>query len=484
MASTLTSYRPLEHLPPSGRPQERAFAPTSTMDPNPQLTTVGDGKPRSSLATTAVSSTLHHSASMPQLPALSSLASIAAGGDSHPLRQFTAGTSKGLNFATSSPSATSVGGAGLGNSPSRVRATRDGRKYHDNWQSGSRTSRPSVHNSLSLTAQSPAIPSLSRLKRGSDLPIPTQDSNLSISYRTLHRIASMATMSNNDRDMAQPICQNCTTSTTPLWRRDEIGSVLCNACGLFLKLHGRPRPISLKTDVIKSRNRVKTSGPGQGQKKKSLFDASNGLGDARSQANTPPPTGLGGHRRTSHKSQNGHSDGSNSPISRTGTPSMYGNRMAPFNGTDLTDHQLHSPSLPQMHIRASSPGRSESSINGDRHLDVPQTYEQLLAANASLKTRVSELDLINELFRGRVTQLEQDEANARRGEEMKRDSERTLRQHLEESQRRENQLKRRLDDLEREVAEMNDGNEARHKKIRLDVGVEDSEVSTPASATT
>ena len=43
---------------------------------------------------------------------------------------------------------------------SRVRATRDGRKYHDNWQSGSRTSRPSVHNSLSLTAQSPAIPSL------------------------------------------------------------------------------------------------------------------------------------------------------------------------------------------------------------------------------------------------------------------------------------------------------------------------------------
>lgn len=63
-----------------------------------------------------------------------------------------------------------------------------------------------------------------------------------------------------------PKCCNCSTSTTPLWRRDEVGSVLCNACGLFLKLHGRPRPISLKTDVIKSRNRVKTSG--QGTKKK------------------------------------------------------------------------------------------------------------------------------------------------------------------------------------------------------------------------
>ncbi len=64
----------------------------------------------------------------------------------------------------------------------------------------------------------------------------------------------------------QPVCQNCTTSTTPLWRRDEVGSVLCNACGLFLKLHGRPRPISLKTDVIKSRNRVKASVPGQKKK--------------------------------------------------------------------------------------------------------------------------------------------------------------------------------------------------------------------------
>ena len=52
-----------------------------------------------------------------------------------------------------------------------------------------------------------------------------------------------------------PVCKNCSTSTTPLWRRDENGAILCNACGLFLKLHGRPRPISLKTDVIKSRNR-------------------------------------------------------------------------------------------------------------------------------------------------------------------------------------------------------------------------------------
>lgn len=59
----------------------------------------------------------------------------------------------------------------------------------------------------------------------------------------------------------QTMCLNCMTTNTPLWRRDENGQILCNACGLFLKLHGRRRPISLKTDVIKSRNRSRNTGP-------------------------------------------------------------------------------------------------------------------------------------------------------------------------------------------------------------------------------
>lgn len=50
-------------------------------------------------------------------------------------------------------------------------------------------------------------------------------------------------------------CSNCQTTTTPLWRRDPQGNPLCNACGLFLKLHGAVRPLSLKTDIIKKRNR-------------------------------------------------------------------------------------------------------------------------------------------------------------------------------------------------------------------------------------
>ena len=49
-------------------------------------------------------------------------------------------------------------------------------------------------------------------------------------------------------------CHNCKTHTTPLWRKDPQGNTLCNACGLFLKLHGTTRPLSLKTDVIKKRS--------------------------------------------------------------------------------------------------------------------------------------------------------------------------------------------------------------------------------------
>ncbi|KAI0029190.1 hypothetical protein K488DRAFT_56981, partial [Vararia minispora EC-137] len=50
-------------------------------------------------------------------------------------------------------------------------------------------------------------------------------------------------------------CANCKTSTTPLWRRDDCGNNICNACGLYFKLHGTHRPFSMKKAVIKRRKR-------------------------------------------------------------------------------------------------------------------------------------------------------------------------------------------------------------------------------------
>jgi GATA-binding protein len=111
------------------------------------------------------------------------------------------------------------------------------------------------------------------------------------------------------------------------------------------------------------------------------------------------------------------------------------------------------------------------------------TFRKPMSSSLLPTTRVSELEVINELFRGRVTQLEQDEQNARRGEDMRRTSENQLRIHLEESQRRENQLKRRLDDLETELREMREASGPRAKKMRVADMVGDSESSTPQSST-
>lgn len=59
--------------------------------------------------------------------------------------------------------------------------------------------------------------------------------------------------------LPRKICSNCGSFSTPSWRRCPEGrNLLCNACGLYQKLHKRPRPLMIREDgsvqVIRSVN--------------------------------------------------------------------------------------------------------------------------------------------------------------------------------------------------------------------------------------
>lgn len=99
--------------------------------------------------------------------------------------------------------------------------------------------------------------------------------------------------------------------TTPLWRRSHDSTqVLCNACALFFKMKGRPRPISLKTDVIKQRNRSK----GKSTSKDRLGNSVVAISSAGSSINGASSSGGSGSKKargnsTSRTREEGKSNG-------------------------------------------------------------------------------------------------------------------------------------------------------------------------------
>ncbi|XP_030069063.1 transcription factor GATA-5 [Microcaecilia unicolor] len=72
-------------------------------------------------------------------------------------------------------------------------------------------------------------------------------------------------------------CTNCHTTTTTLWRRNAEGEPVCNACGLYMKLHGVPRPLAMKKESIQTRKR----------KPKSITKAKNSSGSTTCTTNSP-----------------------------------------------------------------------------------------------------------------------------------------------------------------------------------------------------
>ncbi|KAJ2759703.1 Sodium- and chloride-dependent GABA transporter 1 [Coemansia sp. BCRC 34490] len=72
-------------------------------------------------------------------------------------------------------------------------------------------------------------------------------SSPSSSSRRPHRMASSTfIIPAINQDGTSKRCANCSTAETPSWRRHpDTQELLCNACGLYLRLHRKPRPITL-----------------------------------------------------------------------------------------------------------------------------------------------------------------------------------------------------------------------------------------------
>ncbi|KAF8005338.1 hypothetical protein HF325_000795 [Metschnikowia pulcherrima] len=81
--------------------------------------------------------------------------------------------------------------------------------------------------------------------------------------KAAEKAALLPTLSKKEDDSLAIACYNCASTITPLWRRDDVGNTICNACGLYYRLHGSHRPIRMKRSTIKRRRRAQTDKYGE-----------------------------------------------------------------------------------------------------------------------------------------------------------------------------------------------------------------------------
>nr|XP_029712167.1 box A-binding factor isoform X5 [Aedes albopictus] len=165
-------------------------------------------------------------------------------------------------------------------------------------------------------------------------------------------------------------CSNCNTMNTSLWRRNQVGEPVCNACGLYYKLHNVNRPLAMKKDNIQSRKRKpKGSKNADGTSTSKSSSSSSNSNSNNNSSNNNGSSSSNNPSSTSNSSNNNHSStsslntsvlgnsvnelkslkssvGHSSIIQSTSTPSSVGSNMSPTHQSDSPSHHNQLSPIP------------------------------------------------------------------------------------------------------------------------------------------
>ncbi|KAL5273314.1 GATAe family protein [Megaselia abdita] len=148
-------------------------------------------------------------------------------------------------------------------------------------------------------------------------------------------------------------CQNCQTTTTTLWRRNNDGNPVCNACGLYFKLHNLPRPMTMKKEGIQKRKRKpKSNGP---MRQGSLPSITSGYSNTLYASHMPHPMDVPVSSTSAHNIHNDIAMMGRGQMIQIPTPNSSGAPNDHPTSYAIADQQLpsaqsHSPHLPPTNL--------------------------------------------------------------------------------------------------------------------------------------
>jgi Zn ribbon nucleic-acid-binding protein len=149
--------------------------------------------------------------------------------------------------------------------------------YHPSPTPSSRRNNiPKVTSSLTLGTSDSHYSSYPTMKSNTNNGTDTNNSQSQL--QSFHRAQSDETASSGNHSSANAghkqvlsgarrsglQCANCQTQNTTLWRRNSEGEPVCNACGLYYKLHQIARPMNMVKPGIQTRRRKPKNNNGNG----------------------------------------------------------------------------------------------------------------------------------------------------------------------------------------------------------------------------